>query len=203
MLLTNMNKTNYFIFGAAAILAGLAGGCSSPPQGPTPVAFVEQGIAGTAPARAGLLGKDSSAEQQAIEQFKKFNSDFSKANITANAKNVYDPEIYFIDPFKDIHGEAEFEAYLLRSADSITQYSMEWKDVAENEGNYYFRWIMTIKRKSDGKDAPASRITGISHVRFGRDGKVIFHQDYFDAGAFLYENMMGVGTMIRNAKSKM
>jgi hypothetical protein len=198
-----MNKTNSFILGIAAIVAGLTAGCSSPPAGPDPIAFLEQGLTATAPARAGLLGRDSTAEQQAIEQFKKFNSDFSKANVTANTKLVYDPEIYFMDPFKQIHGEAEFEAYLLRGADSVTSFSMEWKDVAENDGNYYFRWIMTVKTKRDGKDAKPGRTQGISHVRFGKDGKVIFHEDYFDAGAFLYEKITGLGSGIRYVKGKM
>src|ERR1700722_16648760 len=98
-----MNKNNYFILGAAVLLAGLAAGCSSAPKGPDPMAFIDQGLTSTAPARAGLLGHNSSAEREAIERFKKFNGDISKANITANVKQVYDPEIYFIDPFKQIH----------------------------------------------------------------------------------------------------
>ena len=61
---------------------------------------------------------------------------------------------------------------------------MDWKDVSESHGDYYFRWIMSVKLERDAKDKPAGRTTGISHVRFGADGKVIFHQDYFDGAAF-------------------
>src|ERR1700759_27580 len=149
-----MNKMIFRFLGLAAVFAGIVSGCSSGPTGPDPIAVLEQGLTSTAPARAGLLGRDSSAEREAIEQFKKFNSDFSIANIQNNTKQVYDPEVYFIDPFKQLHGEAEFESYLMRSASNIVDFSMEWKDVAVSDGNYYFRWIMSVKMKRDGKDKP-------------------------------------------------
>jgi hypothetical protein len=40
-------------------------------------------------------------------------------------------------------------------------------------------------------------------LRFGADGKVIFHQDYFDAGAFLYEKILILGREIRWIKSRL
>ncbi len=33
---------------------------------------------------------------------------------------------------------------------------------------------MSVKLKRDAQDKPAGRTTGISHVRFGKDGKIIF-----------------------------
>ena len=88
----------------------LFAGCSSTPKAIEPVVFTEEALAATAPAKGEALAEGSSAEREAIERFKKSNSDFSKANITGNTKNVYDPEVYFRDPFKQIHGEAPFEA---------------------------------------------------------------------------------------------
>lgn len=186
----------------AALLACLAPGCSSTPKN-DPVAFTESALAATSPAQMHLIEKGSPAEQKAIEQFERYNGDFSKSNIVNNTKVVYAADIYFRDPFKEIHGEPEFEAYLLRGADNVTEFSMEWKNVSESQGDYYFRWIMTLKIKRDSQDKPASRTTGISHVRFGADGKVVFHQDYFDGAAFLYEKIPVLGTAIRAIKKRM
>jgi hypothetical protein len=61
---------------------------------------------------------------------------------------------------------------------------------------------MSVKLKRDGKNQPPSATTGISHVRFSSDGKVIFHQDYFDAAAFLYEKIPVLGGEIRFIKKR-
>jgi hypothetical protein len=186
----------------AALLMCLAAGCSSAPK-QDPVAFTEAALAATAPGQMHLIEKGSPVEQAAIERFKRYNGDFSKSNIVNNTKVVYAADVYFRDPFKEIHGEPEFEAYLLRGADAVSEYSMDWKDVSESHGDYYFRWIMSVKLKRDSKDKPAGRTTGISHVRFGADGKVVFHQDYFDGAAFLYEKIPVLGTAIRAIKKRL
>jgi hypothetical protein len=91
----------------------------------------------------------------------------------------------------------------LRGSSAVAQFSMDWQDIAENDGNYYFRWIMSVTLKRDGKNAQPSLTTGISHVRFGADGKVIFHQDYFDGAAFLYEKIPVLGGEIRFIKNRL
>ena len=165
--------------------------------------WTKEALDATRAAPENKLTVGSPVEQQAIAQFEKFNGDFSVANITNNTANVYASEVYFCDPFKQIHGEAEFQAYLLRSAQAVAEYHMDWKDVASHDGNYYFRWVMTLKLKRDGKNKPATLTTGMSHVRFDKDGKVVFHQDYYDAGAFLYEKVPIMGGVIRHIKKSL
>ena len=80
---------------------------------------------------------------------------------------------------------------------------MEWRDVAESHGDYYFRWVMSVKLKREGRHKPPTLTPGISQVRFGADGKVIFQQDYFDAGSFLYEKIPVLGGEIRSIKKRM
>ena len=47
------------------------------------------------------------------------------------------------------------------------------------------------------------RIHGTSHVRFGPDGRVVYHRDYWDAAGELYENLPVVGGLMRWLKQKM
>jgi SnoaL-like domain len=197
-----MTQTNRLIVCLASLATGLCTGCASAPKSDA-VAFTRNALTATETAKTGALVKGSAAEQAAIARFEVFNSDFSAANITNETKNVYAADVYFRDPFKEIHGEPEFEAYLLRGSSAVAAFSMEWLDVAESHGDYYFRWIMSVKLKRDGKDAPPGLTTGISHVRFGPDGKVIFHQDYFDAAAFLYEKIPVLGGEIRFIKRRL
>jgi outer membrane murein-binding lipoprotein Lpp len=185
-----------------AVATCYVAGCASAPK-TDPVAFTKQALAATDSAKTNILEKGSIAEQNAIEKFEAFNSDYSAANITNNLKNVYAADVYFRDPFKEIHGEPELEAYLLRTSKAVAEFSMDWQDVVEHDGNYYFRWVMSVKLKRDEKSKPPSLTTGISFVRFGADGKVIFHQDYFDAAAFLYENIPVLGAEIRFIKKRL
>jgi hypothetical protein len=90
----------------------------------------------------------------------------------------------------------------VRGSEATREFSMEWLDVSEHGGDYYFRWIMSTKLKRLDKKH-TNRTTGISHVRFGKDGKVIFHQDYFDGAVFLYEKIPVLGAEIRYFKRRL
>jgi hypothetical protein len=190
-----MNRINRFFLICAA--ACLAAGCASTPNKINPAIYTAQALQSTA------AEKNSNVPPAVIERFKTFNGDFSSNNIVMHTKEVYAADVWFRDPFKEIHGEPEFEAYLLRGSTAVAQYSMEWSDVAEYDGDYYFRWVMTLKLKRDGKNDPPTLNNGISHVRFGADGKVIFHEDYFDAATFLYEKIPVLGGEIRFIKKRL
>ena len=197
-----MKTSNYILFCPLTVAACLMVGCASAPK-QDPVAFTAQALAATDSIKAAAFEKGSTAEKEAIERFKIFNSDFSAANITNNTKKVYAADVYFRDPFKTMHNEAEFEKYLLCGSEAVAQFGMEWKDVAGNNGDYYFRWVMSVKLKRDARNDAPGLTTGISHVRFNRDGLVIFHQDYFDAAAFLYEKIPVLGAEIRFIKNRL
>jgi steroid delta-isomerase len=194
-----MKKSRWSLFGLASVAACCLASCASAPK-QDPMVFTEQALATTDPLK---VKGPVTTETNAIARFEAFNGDFSAENITNNTANVYAAGVYFRDPFKEIHGQPDFEAYLLKSSTAIAQYSMDWKDVAESDGNYYFRWVMSLKLKRDGKDKPPSLTLGISLVRFGADGKVIFQQDYYDAAAFLYEKIPILGSEIRFIKKRL
>src|SRR5580704_250814 len=133
-----------------SIAACCFAGCASAPK-QDPMVFTDQALAATAPDKVKGLEKGSAAEKEAITRFETFNGDISAGNITNNTKSVYAADVYFRDPFKQIHGEPEFEAYLLRGSQATAQFSMDWRDVAESNGNYYFRWVMSLKLNRDSK----------------------------------------------------
>src|SRR5579859_2603202 len=98
-----------------AVTVSMLSGCASKPK-TDPVAFTAAALVATTPDKVGRLEKGSAEEAAAIERFKTYNSDFSAANITNNTRKVYASDVYFRDPFKTIHGEGDFEKYLLGSS---------------------------------------------------------------------------------------
>jgi hypothetical protein len=194
-----MNKIPITLFGMAGVAAILMTGCASAPK-QDPMVFTTQALAATETAKVAL---SADHKQQIIGRFETFNADLSAANVSNNLAVVYAPDVYFRDPFKEFHGLAGLEPYLLRDAASVQEYTMDWQDVAESDGDYYFRWVMTVKLKRDSKSKPPVTACGISHVRFGADGKVVYEQDYFDAAAFLYERLPILGGEIRFIKKRL
>ena len=191
-----MKSNNRCLLGVLTAAACVAAGCASTPPKMNPATFTDQALQATVAAKIRVA-------PEVVERFKTFNSDFSSNNIAAHTSEIYAADLYFRDPFKEIHGEQEFQAYLLRGSTAVKEYSMDWKDVSDHDGDYYFRWVMTLKLNRDGKNDPPTLNNGISHVRFGADGKVIFHEDYFDAATFIYEKVPVIGSGIRFIKKRM
>jgi outer membrane murein-binding lipoprotein Lpp len=187
------------LIGAVPLAICLIAGCASKPK-QDPLVFTTNALAATDAAKTKLTGQ---TEKEAISYFETFSGDISASNITNNLSKVYAANIYFRDPFKEIHGLPDFQTYLLRDSASVSQYTIDWQDVGCSDGDYYFRWVMTVKLKRDGKHKPASQTCGISEIRFGADGKVIYEQDYFDAGSFLYERLPILGGEIRFIKKRL
>lgn len=183
---------------ALGALPGLfVAGCASASHEPDATAFTAQALAATEAL------KTANVSPEVIAGFERYNGDFSTNNILQNTAKVYAADVWFRDPFKVIHGEPPFEAYLLRGSSAVAEFSMDWKDVAQDDGDYYFRWVMHLKLKRDGAASPPTLNNGISHIRFGPDGKVIFHEDYFDAATFLYEKIPVLGGEIRFIKARL
>lgn len=195
-----MNKNLGRTFcGGASLAAILLTGCASAPK-QDPMVFTTQALAATEATKVTLSAGN---KQQLVGRFETFNGDLSPANVSNNLAVVYAPDVYFRDPFKEFHGVTGLEPYILRDAASVQEYTMDWQDVAESDGDYYFRWAMTVKLKRDSKSKPPVQACGISHVRFGADGKVVYEQDYFDAAAFLYEHLPILGGEIRFIKKRL
>lgn len=175
-------------------MAVLAAGCASAPASLKPAKFTADALAAT----ESLKSKD--VPSATIERFKTVNNDFSTNNLAAHLKEIYAADVWFRDPFKEVRGLPEMQSYLLKSAAQVAEYAIDWQDVSVHDGDYYFRWVMTLKMTMEGKKIPASKHNGITHIRYNADGKVIFQQDYYDGATFLYEKIPFIGGSIRMVK---
>jgi hypothetical protein len=60
-------------------------------------------------------------------------------------------------------------------------------------------WTMYLRAKNlNGGEEVV--VKGNSHVIY-KNGKAVYHRDYFDMGAFIYEHIPIVGAIIRKIKS--
>ena len=87
---------------------------------------------------------------------------------------------------------------MLFRSESVT---VQFEDVAESGGNYYFRWVMDARLKQL-REGQTIRTIGVTMVRFDAQGRVVLHQDFWDTTAGVFEHVPVVGTAIRGIKAK-
>ena len=190
-----------FVFALLAVL--VLGACSTTPKGQSEESWMEylqtvQALEEEGPP----LEEGSPEERQAIENFQSLLSDFKASDFSQRIPEVYAEELFFNDTLKTLHGAQELQDYLTESAEAIDMGTVEFLDVVTSNGNYYFRWQMTIrfKKLASGEE---TRSIGMSHVRFDAAGKVVLHQDFWDSAGGLFEHVPALGWMLRRVKSRL
>jgi hypothetical protein len=178
----------------------LGGGCVSKGKESDRMKLYREAISRTVPTGENLLPPDSEEEQSALDRFKEMYADFSRESVRTHIGRVYAEDAYFADPLRSVQGIEQIEEYFLKSAETFNVCTFAFDDIAGNSGEHYVRWRMHLVLKRYPND-PIDCV-GMSHLRFNRDGKVAFHQDYWDAGV-LYERFTLVGSVIRSVKKKL
>jgi hypothetical protein len=154
----------------------------------------------TEPRKNETLQPGSEKERAAIALFVSLYTTYTEANIKRYVRDLYAHNAYYRDSFTEMQGVENIEAYLIQGTHIMQDLTFDLQDVAVNDGNYYFRWITRFSQKR--KKDEVTHLPGVSHVRFNKEGKIIFHQDFWDAGV-IYEQLPIVGFFIRWLKKSM
>lgn len=181
-------KKFHVTFAAAA--AAILSACSS---GPTD--FVRDYDAALA-ARPGVVLRDNAAGREAAKGFAALFGDLSADNVKARAREVYAADAWFNDTIATKSGIDAIERYLLKTAAGSEKVRAEVKDVAVSGSDCYVRWTMEVRSKGLSGGRPITT-AGMSHLRFDREGKILLHQDFWDAAAGIYQQLPVLGPAIR------
>jgi hypothetical protein len=113
---------------------------------------------------------------------------------------LYHQDITFIDPMHKLNGFAQLAHYFdgLYQQLSYCEFTIEQVIAEENEAAIYWNMSYQHPRLNGGKIV---NVQGSSHLK-GCDDKVIFHRDYIDLGAMLYEQVPLLGRIIRFLKRR-
>jgi hypothetical protein len=159
-----------------------------------------QALHDTEPHEDKTLQPGSEKERAAIERFVALYTTYTEANVRRHVRDLYAQNAYYRDSFTEMHGVENIESYLIQGTHIMHNLTFDLQDVAVHDGNYYFRWITRFSQKR--KKDEVTHLPGVSHVRFNKEGKIIFHQDFWDAGV-IYEQLPIVGFFIRCLKKRM
>jgi len=168
------------------IIGWLVSSSAAPNQSAASIARYHQEVkkSGTSGLAAGSAG-----EAAALERFKGFLKGIGNAEfISENTRNVYAPDAFLDDTLVVHHGAAAIEEYFVKTAANMTHCEVVIDDVARSGEDHYIRWTMIFQAPAmSGGQAVHS--VGISQVRFNGEGKVAFHQDFWDSGKNFYAHL--------------
>jgi hypothetical protein len=152
---------------------------------------------------AGSAAVSSEAAERGLENWKTLLSNLTVENIHGKTSQVYAERTFFNDTLKTLRTSAEIEAYLLETAKMLESGTVEYRDTVRSEdGSYYVRWEMVYRGKKLAGGQPI-RTIGMSQLRFDERGRVILHQDFWDASRGIFEHIPVIGPQVRWVKGKL
>ena len=131
------------------------------------------------------------AERMSVDEF------FNQAryeNLDSLCAEFYAPNVRFEDPLGNIDGMETLIAYYKNLYENVISIHFEPLNIFTKGDEEVFVWQMNVKHKAVGGGEPII-VDGTSLLRY-KDGKVVYHRDYFDLGAMLYEQIPVLGTII-------
>ena len=109
----------------------------------------------------------------------------------------YDENVEFIDPLGSHDGVAAVRKYYAGLYENVTAIRFEFGPMIEEGDTVSAPWQMHLSARTLNGGRPIG-VPGISYIRFNLStGKAIYHRDYFDMGAFIYEHVPVLGSVVR------
>lgn len=127
-----------------------------------------------------------------IERFKKYFRVLHEADLS-ELRELYAEQVVFKDPVHEMRGLVELEDYFTSVCSDLSECRFEYLDEMVTEQSAYVKWIMHFKHPRLGKRLISVR--GVSHLKFG--DKIEYHEDFYDMGAMLYEQLPLLGNVTR------
>jgi steroid Delta-isomerase len=139
--------------------------------------------------------------RQALETVRAYWEGLTRERVGALGE-VYAPDAYFRDPFNEVRGIVHLRRIFDHMYDSLDEPRVRITEALLEGDAAVLIWDFTFRVKK-WKPEVTRTIRGISHIRFGPDGRVTYHRDYWDAAGELYAKLPVVGPLMRYLASKM
>jgi hypothetical protein len=113
-------------------------------------------------------------------------------------ERAYAADIVFEDPLHRVEGLTQLQRYFARLNANLASCRFEFAEGLVGQDSAVLPWTLHLSLRQ----RPHRLITvpGVSWIHFER--LVHYQRDYFDAGALIYEQIPGLGLLIRWLKSK-
>ena len=146
--------------------------------------------------------KNSFAAPADLKNLVELFSDLKHQDVPNRVANAYAENLYFNDTLLTYTDRDALSEYLVDGANRVDAINVTFEDVASSGENYYVRWLMEMNFKVMGKSIESKSI-GISQIRLNEQGKIVFHQDFWDNTSGFFGHLPLVGGVLNKIKSSM
>ncbi len=112
---------------------------------------------------------------------------------------LYAPQAFFKDPFNEVHGTQAIERIFEHMFRALAQPRFVVHEAVAQGEQCFLTWDFVFTPRRGGHEIA---VRGASHLRFGADGRITMHRDYWDAAEELYEKLPLLGTLMRWLKRR-
>lgn len=120
-------------------------------------------------------------------------------------KTIYDDNVEFQDPAHRLQGLSQLEAYFANLYQNLASCTFVVNGVMWQQQQAAVYWVMEYCHSGLNAGRPI-RVEGHSLIKSNcdkNDEKVVYHRDYVDMGAMVYEYIPVVGFAIKKIKQRM
>jgi ketosteroid isomerase-like protein len=115
----------------------------------------------------------------------------------AHLRELYHEEASFRDPFNDVRGHDAIEAIFRHMFEATEEPRFDIDAVEAHGDRAWITWRFTLRLRG----APVT-VDGATRLRFGADGRVVEHRDYWD-GMELFAALPLLGRIVSYLKRRM
>ena len=127
-----------------------------------------------------------------LERFKSYFRVLHESDLS-ELRHLYSEQVFFKDPVHEIRGLVELEDYFTAMCGDLTDCRFEYLDELVTDHAAYEKWVMHFKHPRLGNRLISVR--GVSHLKIS--DKIDYHEDFYDMGAMLYEQLPLLGSVTR------
>ncbi|MGC6455058.1 MAG: nuclear transport factor 2 family protein [Coraliomargaritaceae bacterium] len=156
----------------------------------------------TDPSYFELPDAGSDEETTMIRSVEALFSDYSKENLSKNLTSVYAEKVYFRDAFKYLESADAIREYMLAGLEPLHAVEFVFNKVLRDGGDFYIDWTMRLDFRKTPPGTWEESI-GMTRMRFNSEGRIIFHQDYWDPTDIVYRRIPIARSLIALVKKKL
>lgn len=133
-----------------------------------------------------------------VENFKNLYANASKIS-AAELAQVYAENVVFVDPVHHIKGRDKLADYMAIMYGNVISCRFNYHDQIVRQEQACIRWNMTFQHRklAGGREIDVRGVTIIDFTDL-----VVRHEDFFDMGSMLYENVPLLGGCVKYLKGR-
>ena len=108
--------------------------------------------------------------------------------------SLYADDAWFKDPFNEVSGLPAIRAIFEHMFEKVDAPRFVVREAIAQGDQAFLVWDFLLRFRGE---AATRTIRGASHLRFGADGRITRHRDYWDAAEELYEKLPLIGGLMR------